>query len=120
MNKKFIERHIYRIKELLVANDYVSKDWNPGEIISNDKFGGFRNDYLTISFSAKWVHLNEFGSKNCDTIGGRMVYWSYDKQDLYLFDVKYLINHPSRYGIHDEKTINYWLEQGVIPEPFPA
>ncbi len=120
MNKKFIERHSSQIKELLVSKGYVNNDWQPGEIISNDKFGGFRNDYLKISFSAKWVWTNEYGNKNCNNIGGRMVYWSYDKQDLYWFDVKYLINHPSRYGIHDEKTINYWLEQGVIPEPFPA
>ena len=92
MNKKFIERHIHRIKELLIVNDYVSKDWQPGEIISNDKFGGFKNDYLKVSFYSKWVWTNEYGSKNCNNIGGRMVYWSYDKQDLYWFDVEYVIN----------------------------
>ena len=120
MNKKFIERHTHQIKEILVLNDCVSKDWNPGEIVFNEKFGGFKNDYLKVSFYSKWVHPNKFGSKNFINVGGRTLYWSYDKSDLYWFDVKYLINHPSRYGIHDEKTINYWLEQGVIPEPFPA
>lgn len=120
MNKKFIERHINQIKEILILNDCVSKDWQPGEIVFNEKFGGFKNDYLTVSFNAKWVYPDQFGNKNFINVGNRKLFWSYDKTNLYWFDVKYLINHPSPYGIKDEKTINYWLSQGVVPEPFPA
>jgi hypothetical protein len=120
MNKKFIERHLPKIKQLLISNGYVNENWEIGEIdIAMSKWGYFKNDFFRISFYSKWVWENEFGSKNCNNIGGRMVYWSYNKSDESGFDVKYLIGRDSNFGIKDEWTINYWLDKGVIPEPFP-
>jgi len=120
MTKGFIKKHLSTIKELLISKGLVDKNWEPGEIdVIDGKWGGFKNDFFRISFTQKWVWENEFGSKNCNNIGGRMVYWSYDRRDESGFDVKYLIGRDSLYGINDEWTINYWLDKGVIPEPFP-
>jgi hypothetical protein len=120
MTKGFIKKHLSTIKELLISKDLVDKNWEPGEIyVIDSKWGGFKNDYFRISFTQKWVYKDDNVEPNCININGKNVYWSYDRRDESAFDVKYLIGRDSRYGIRDEKTINYWLDKGVIPEPFP-
>jgi hypothetical protein len=120
MTKGFIKNNLSTIKQLLISNGLVDENWEPGEIdVAMSKWGYFKNDFFRISFYKKWVWENEFGSKNCNNIGGYEVYWSYNKSDESGFDVKYLIGRHSLFGIKDEKTINYWLSEGVIPELFP-
>ena len=120
MTKGFIKKNLSTIKELLISNGLVDENWETGEIyVIDGKWGGFKNDYFTISFIQKWVYKDDNVEPNCININGKNVYWSYDRRDEGAFDVKYLIGRDSRYGINDEKTINYWLDKGVIPEPFP-
>jgi len=120
MTKGFIKKHLSTIKELLISKGLVDKNWEPGEIdIAMGKWGYFKNDYFRISFTQKWVYKDDNVEPNCININGKNVYWSYDRRDESGFDVKYLIGRDSLYGINDEWTINYWLDKGVIPEPFP-
>jgi hypothetical protein len=120
MTKGFIKKHLSTIKELLISKGLVDKNWEPGEIdVIDGKWGYFKNDFFRISFTQKWVWGDDGANKNCINVNGKVVYWSYDRRDESGFDVKYLIGRDSLYGINDEWTINYWLDKGVIPEPFP-
>jgi hypothetical protein len=120
MTKGFIKKHLSQIKELLISNGLVDENWEPGEInVIDGQWGYFKNDFFRISFTQKWVWSDDDVFKKVFEIGGKKVYWSYDRNDESGFDVKYLIGRDSNFGIKDEWTINYWLDKGVIPEPFP-
>jgi len=108
MNKKFIEKNKTEIKQLLIANGCVSENWEPGEVKCNTKWGGFSNDYFSISFSKKWIWSDKV--KNSANIGGKLMYWSYDKNNLSFMPIEYLINLSNSNGVTEESVINHYVD----------